>query len=308
MGENGGLVRIIIYSVVGLIVAAVFIAIVLVAVSLKKLASEEIGVKYDTLKKKLHDTTDREGLHLGPPGFNYIIFPSVYKSITFDDLQCYNKDGIKITLDVTYQYKVRSANLKKIILDFRNQTGYIKVLEYAGRSALHEACSYFNTSQFQAERAIFQEKVREQIIQRYKDLQADITDLQVSNIARPSEYESAIRSKERAREDIQVAYNERPRLLTEAQTKKREAETQARIIVDKAESDARILSNKAQTEAQAIIAQYEKEAESYKKIVGAMGLNFTIDGFISYLGVRVIADAKNSVYIGLDSPAKTVYP
>lgn len=308
MGENGSLGRIICFGVCGLVVAVAFIGIVLIAVSLKKLASEEIGVKYDTLKKKLYDTTDREGLHLGPPGYNFIIFPSVYKSITFDDLECYNKDGIKITLDVTYQYKVRSANLKKIILDFRNQTGYIKVLEYAGRSALHEACSFFKTSQFQAERAIFQEKVREQIIKRYKELEADVTDLQVSNIARPSEYESAIRSKERAREDIQVANSERPRLLTEAQTKKREAETQAKIIVDKAESDARILANKAQTEAQAIIAQYEKEAESYKKIVDAMGLNFTIDGFISYLGVRVIADAKNSVYIGLDSPAKTVYP
>ena len=30
----------------------------------------------------------------------------------------------------------------------------------------------------------------------------------VSNIARPSEYESAIRSKERAREDIQVMLDE----------------------------------------------------------------------------------------------------
>ena len=68
--------------------------------------------------------------------------------------------------------------------------------------------------------------------------------LQVSNIDRPSEYESAIRSKERAREDIQVANNERPRLLTEATTKQREAETQAKIIIDKAESDARILANK----------------------------------------------------------------
>lgn len=43
---------------------------------------------------------------------------------------------------------------------------------------------------------------------------------------------------------IQVALNERPRLLTEAETAKREAETQAEIIKNKAESDARILTNK----------------------------------------------------------------
>lgn len=42
----------------------------------------------------------------------------------------------------------------------------------------------------------------------------------------------------------QVALNERPRLLTEAETEKREAETQAEIIKDKADSDARILNNR----------------------------------------------------------------
>ena len=43
---------------------------------------------------------------------------------------------------------------------------------------------------------------------------------------------------------VQVELNERPRLLTEAETEKREAETQAEIIKDKADSDARILNNR----------------------------------------------------------------
>ncbi|KAJ8320463.1 hypothetical protein KUTeg_002050 [Tegillarca granosa] len=106
---------------------------------------------------------------------------------------------------------------------------------------------------------------------------------------------------------IHVALNERPRLLTEAGTEKREAETQAEIIIDKANSDARILQNLAKSEAEAIIAQYEKEAEAYQKILSNTGLGFTIEGFISYLGIRVIADAKNPVFIGLQSPAKSSY-
>nr|KAG5714938.1 hypothetical protein BaRGS_000426 [Batillaria attramentaria] len=130
---------------------------------------------------------------------------------------------------------------------------------------------------------------------------------EVNNIQRPPEYEAAIRSKERAKEDIQVAKQERPRLLTEANTTKREAESEARIIINKAESDARILQNKANSEADAIRAQYEKEAEAYESIVSSQGLQFTPEGFISYMGVRVISSAKNPVYIGLDSPAKTSY-
>ncbi|XP_052080290.1 uncharacterized protein LOC127718334 [Mytilus californianus] len=296
----------IIVTVIVLVVIITLIAVV--ATSLKKLASDEIGIKYDTILKKLENTTEREGLHTGLPGFKFIKFPSVYTSLTFNHLESLNKDGVKIVLYVSYQYKVRSDKLRDIILEFRDKDGYTKFLRYEGESAIHESCSYFNTSQFAAERANFQEKVKDQIMVRYKKVNAEITDLQVNNIARPTEYESAIRSKEKAREDIRVANNERPRLLTEAETQKREAETNAKIIIDKAESDTRILANRAVTEAQSIIAQYKKEAEAYKKIVEASGLGFTIDGFISYLGVRVIADAKNLVYIGLDSPAKTVYP
>jgi prohibitin 2 len=141
--------------------------------------------------------------------------------------------------------------------------------------------------------------------ERFKDLKCDVEDLQVNNIARPGEYESAIRSKERAKEDIAVAKEERPRHVTEANTALREAESEATIILDKANSDARIRTNLAKAEAEAILEQYNKEAEAYESIMGSGGLAFTSEGFISYMGVRVIADAKNPVYIGMNAPAKT---
>ncbi|KAH3814564.1 hypothetical protein DPMN_143066 [Dreissena polymorpha] len=281
--------------------------IALIATSLKKLSSDQVGLKYDTINKNLDETPQKEGLHNGPPGFEFIIFPSVYKTLTFDDLRCLNKDGVIITLDVSYQYKAQPAKLHEIAMNFKDYEGYKKVLQFTGESALHEACSYFDTAQFQAERVRFQETVRNVTVRKYATLYSDITDLQVSNIARPAEYEDAIRSKERAREDIEVAKNERPRLLTEAMTKYREANTTAEILIDKAESEARILQNRAAQEAAAIIEQYQKESEAYKEILSPTGLGFTIDGFISYMGVRVISSAKNPVYIGMKSPAQTSY-
>ncbi len=64
---------------------------------------------------------------------------------------------------------------------------------------------------------------------------------------------------------------------------------------------------RANAEATAILNQYEKEGEAYESILSANGLNFSPEGFISYLGVRVISSAKNPVYIGLQSPAKSSY-
>ena len=58
-----------------------------------------------------------------------------------------------------------------------------KGCHYVGRSiaeaAIHDACSSFNTSQFQSQRAVFQELVRNTMAQRYGEVWADITDLQV---------------------------------------------------------------------------------------------------------------------------------
>ena len=50
----------------------------------------------------------------------------------------------------------------------------------SGESAIHDACSQYNTSQFQAERGIFQEDVRKRVVQKYDKVSCDVTDLQVS--------------------------------------------------------------------------------------------------------------------------------
>ena len=42
-----------------------------------------VGIAYDTINKDLGTETKTEGLHNGPPGFEFIIFPSVYNSLNF---------------------------------------------------------------------------------------------------------------------------------------------------------------------------------------------------------------------------------
>ncbi|KAK7113613.1 prohibitin-2-like [Littorina saxatilis] len=294
--------------VVAVIVGAlVIMTIALLATSLKKLASDEVGIQYDTIQKELGEEVFTEGLHTGPPGYEFLIFPSVYTTLSYSRLSCLNSDGVPIRISVSFQFKAMLKEMKAIILDFKDFDGYKDVLRYSGEAVIHEACSKFNTSQFQAERGNFQTMLSQILRERYTNMKADVTDLQVNNIERPNDYEAAIRSKERAREDIQVAKNERPRLITEANTTRRNAESEAQIILNKANSDARIMQNNAEREASSIVAQYDREAEAYESIVSAAGLGFTPEGFISYLGVRVIASAKNPVYIGLQSPAKTTY-
>jgi len=71
-------------------VAIGILIIALLAASLRKLNSNELGIKYDNIAKVLGDKVNGEGLHGGAPGFSFIIFPSVYQTMEFKDITvCY---------------------------------------------------------------------------------------------------------------------------------------------------------------------------------------------------------------------------
>ncbi|XP_068673436.1 uncharacterized protein [Montipora foliosa] len=236
----------------GLAAIIVFIG-AMVGTSLRKLSTEEVGIAYNIHQKKLATEVKREGLHPGPPGYHFIIFPSVFQSISYADVECLNKEGIEIELIVHLQYRARPAQLREIILQFKDKEDYLKVL-IVGESAIHDACSAFNTTQFQSQRASFQDLVRTILGRRFNSLWADVTDLQVQNIKRPDSYEKVVRQKEAAKENIKIAENERPRLLVEARTEREEAITQAKITIQRAESEARVTLSKANAEADSIKA------------------------------------------------------
>ena len=52
---------------------------------IKPMVCFTVGLKYDTINKKLDDEVYREGLHPGPPGYEMIVFPSIYTTNSLDD-------------------------------------------------------------------------------------------------------------------------------------------------------------------------------------------------------------------------------
>jgi hypothetical protein len=66
----------------------------------------------------------------------------------------------------------------------------------------------------------------------------------VNNVQRPKEFESAVKDKEAAKENIRVAENERPRLLLQAETEYEQAKKQAEILLNNAETQAKIMRTK----------------------------------------------------------------
>ena len=174
-----------------------------------------------------------------------------------------------------------------------------------GLYAIHDACSEYNTSQTVNERTQFQSRIQEIMVERLGDIHAVVTDLQMSNIARPLKYEQSLQAKESAKESITTAILERPRQLVEVDTKLKQARTQSEITIALAKSKSKIAINKAKADAEAIRQAYEAEATVYSSIMNQQ--NLTVEGLLSYLSVRVVDETDKTVYAGLDAPAKTKY-
>lgn len=294
-------------GIVGAIVAGAIavVGLILIIASARKLNSYELGIKYDNIAKTLSDTVNGEGLHFGPPGFSYIIFPSVYKTMEFRDISCLNKDGVVIDVDVSYQFKANAKHMRILVEQFEHFEGYKKVLYASGKSAVHDSCANFSTTEFQTDRGRFQESLRETMRKYCEYLYCELNDLQVNSVQRPLAFESAVKDKEAAKENIRVAENERPRLLLQAETELEQAKKQAEIINNNAETQAKIISNKANTEGESLRYQYEKDLDVYKNAKKSQGLDN--DALISYMTIRAISESKNDINLALKSPAKTSY-
>lgn len=292
----------------GTVLVLLAITIGLIASSLKKLNTEEAGLQYDVHMHKLKDQVYTAGLHLGPPGFRFIVFPRVYRTLAFHNIECLNKDGLEIGVNVQFQYlaQLTGKSLKKLVMEFENHSRYQEVVRDTAEEVIHNACGDFNVTQFQTSRNQFQGLILSNLNERLNnEFSTNVRDVQVNNIQRPHAYERVLQEKESARQNIKIVLQERPRILLAAKTKKMESDTQAIITLNEARTDARIMLAKAEANAKAILNAYTTEAETYHQIL--LNQNLTTTGLLSYLATRAIQTAGKPIHINIDAPAQTSF-
>ena len=86
--------------------SCIIVAIGLLASSLKKVPSTEMGVQYNIHKKQLDDATKSGGLFVGPPGYKFIKFPSTFITVDMNDRTCVSNDGLLVKFSVTFQVRI----------------------------------------------------------------------------------------------------------------------------------------------------------------------------------------------------------
>jgi prohibitin 2 len=277
--------------------------------SLKKVDNNEYGVQYQVHKKQLDDATKSGGLFLGPPGYKFIKFPSTHITVDMDDRTCVSRDGLRVRVSVTFQYRMTEENVLPAIVKYREFTEWAKVVEAAGLSALHHSCSEFEISNFQNQRGQIQATMQENVRLKLEGdperglegVYAMAVSLQLRNLELPYEYTAAISEKQSAEEDIALAQNQRKQEKTKAETNLLRAQEEARKIRDTAINEAEVLLTEATLKAEETIFSFEKEAETIVQVKQA--LNLTTEGVLAYLANTLLSEAQQ-LKITTGEPAK----
>lgn len=265
--------------------------------SLKKLGDTEYGVEYNIHKKTLADAAKTGGLHLGPPGFKFIKFPSTFITVDLDNSTCVSRDGLQVKVSFTFQYQMPAEWLLSAIIKYRNFEKWSQVVFSAGGSAVQHTCSNYEISNFQNQRGIIQAAMLESVRLKLEGTKEDNSDgvyaraisLQLRNVELPEEYRQAVEEKQSANEDIALAKNQRIQETTKANTTLLTATESAEKILDTARNDASVMLTEAMLKANETTFAFQSEAEvlvSVKKM-----LNLTTDGVLAYMSNQLYQDA-----------------
>jgi regulator of protease activity HflC (stomatin/prohibitin superfamily) len=283
--------------------------IALLISSMRKVETTEYGVQYNVHKKQLDDAAKSGGLFFGPPGYEFVKFPSTFVTVDLDDRTCISRDGLRVLVSVTFQYQMAADYVLPVITKYRDFDKWAGVVEAAGLSAVHHSCSEFNISDFQNKRGQIQTLMESNLKLKLEgdednDLEgvfALAVSLQLRNVGLPELYNAAVAEKQSAEEDIALAKNQRKQERTKAGTQLLQAQEEARKILDTSINEAEVLLTEARLKAEETTFAFEKEAETIVEVKEA--LNLTTEGVLAYLANSLLAEVQN-LKITTGEPAK----
>lgn len=283
------------------------LVIILLPASLRTVESTEFGIAYDNIWCTLHKDPLTPGLHVIDPFGSVIIWPSTQQTVEYSlangsPLTCNSKDGIRIELDLTFQYRVLKESLYDLTLLYEDFEKYNDILTGVGRSALRHACAGFDARQFQTDRELISAKLKKEVTDKLNTMGSTTLDVQLRNVDRPNSYEDAVQAKEAARTDQSLAKSENAQALTVAMTELADAYLEANRTINRATTQAQITLNFGQAEADAVSDRYKTWADTYKAVMEAQKL--TPEGILAYIGNRLVA-SSSSATISMPAPART---
>jgi len=253
---------------------------ILLPLSYETVDANDYGLKQHWFTKKIDPTPVRGiGTHYVGIQYDYIRFPATWQTVEFspasdaDDIaiSTQTKDGLAITFDASFQYKLRSEGL----YDIYSQYGltYNDQIVQVARGALRNTASQFSATEFLQNRSIVADAMKLDLNISIIHIQVDIEAFQLRQITLPQSFMDATEQVEVAKLQQTIAQYELEAAQIAAQIDIVEAQTAANVSLIQAYAAANVTEIDANAQANALNITMSMESYTMADFMNTTGMN-----------------------------------
>ena len=287
-------------GVTAVICIGLLLTVILVPLSLKKVAFDEVAIKYNKVSRSVGTEVLSEGLHNVGPAGQLIKFKTTQRDIILESINCLSKDAISVTLEVAVFFSIVRTDIRKIFDDFADEENHKQFVEDFSLQVIRDTAADFTTKQFYLQREQFQQELQAQLASAFQsgNVFATVDSVQVLNIDLPQTILDAMLQSTVAEQDIENALSERDTEIQAAQIKFALAQSEGELLLIAAERDVAVINQETD---QAIIVETAKmsaRVEAFANISAGLGQggDFFVESYLKYL---VAQSNRGNTIIGM---------
>jgi len=182
---------------------------VLLSFMISSLDYNEVGLNYSGIFSSVEKKTFTSGIHLLGIGHYFLKFPTTVQSLEFSNnrgadlptINCRTQDGLTLSLEVSYQFRIQQENLYSIYMRFG--TDYKTYLLRETIDAISDVATRYPSVQFFTDRFPISQAMQVELAAALKTKAfMDVVFFQLRSVDLPDRYEDAIRKTEVTKQDI----------------------------------------------------------------------------------------------------------
>jgi regulator of protease activity HflC (stomatin/prohibitin superfamily) len=167
--------------------------------SLDGLKYNQVGLNYSSYFKSIENKTYSSGYHFIGLGHDFIPYDLTISTMEFSNqkgatlplISCRTKDGLKLDLELSFQYRVISSKIFNIYTTYGNEMK--EVLLRVAIDSISDTATKFSSLDFFTKRSLISDLMQKELNERIKkDMNCEVVFFQLRSIDLPDAYENAI--------------------------------------------------------------------------------------------------------------------
>jgi len=291
----------------------VLTSIILFALSWDTIEPYQVGLIFDG--NVMHVETDEtytSGRRLVGLGKYYLTFPTTVQTLRFGDffdnenggdIVLRSKDGMVITLEVSFQYQLstRVEDLVRLYLDF--EYGWDGVYAYEFQAAARDVASRYLMFDFFEQRQQIANDMRQAMNERLEFLYASCYSVEMVNMQVINVFADTIENTQIAVQTVQQVQNQLEIAEVQADSNIQQAKLQAAIQLAAANATANGILAQAQTQAESIRLSVAAQISAFQTLRQRLNLT-TSEQLLSYMWTSSVqSNQAHNVVVGLKYPS-----